>query len=240
LSLWASIEKMRDMVDFDLEKFLDHAGVELGGPGITAGDSIFLPTDRRLSGGNLIKYKAPLTSEELGKQGSRKSQLFRPCSILKTKMLFPLTFMCDSNGGFGEGAVDIASTAFSLRENVMFMMLEEGVLLASDQNLSSKLEAKVVESRYIKGLAIFENKNAPWIEKGDTDKSGFIIYGGKKHIGPVIFYVLFSVDATKEQAEEQLFEVMHEGTKPQSDVTVLDFTDKLYMRQPFVTVVHGS
>jgi len=244
---------MRDMDDFDLEQFLDNAGVKMGPLGSSAGDASFKVTDLAMNKGVFVR-DIILTPENKAEQEKwHQKQLYRPCSILKTKVLFPQAFMAKTNGQIWDASEEpVESTKFSLREGVMFMMLEEGVVrasmempvraLATAQNpsevetLISDAKKAYVDSRYIKGLAVFgknEPGGSPYIQGHEHTPS-------RQHNGPGIFYVLLNRMMCRTIADKHLFEVLQDGQEKQKDLEVLDYRNILRMNQPMPHYVSSS
>lgn len=227
------------MDDFDLEKFLDNVGVQMAPNGLSAQDTEYIITNEakkknRLIG-QLVQKTETKTPKLLADQKKwQNKQLFKPCSLLKTKIVFPLSFLCKTSTEIWDGAVydqseDLNTRQFDLQKSITIMMLDEGVLRVSRRGVGTLVDKTNPEAevRFIKALAVFNEENGPRI-KPHISPTGLGV-PGRVHTGPGMFYLLFDRNTTKKQAERYLFEVLQEGSAPRGGLKSQNFTNKLYL-----------
>lgn len=228
---------MTAMVVFDLEAYLDNAGVPMLEktpitPAIWGGKNC----------GLIVANSALIEPVEQSKWYNKT--IYGSGAIVKTKDIFPLCFVESPDGCIWTDPDDFNRKVFALHPGHQLTIIEEGAMKVGKitpetmhyqgQMSAGKPELAysdgptvlpygtqaMYELRYLKCLALFDknSKLADLQGSGDTPRP---------ILGSVVFFLLFNRTSGKKYADEILFELLYDSGNSGKPFEVIDYRDFL-------------
>jgi len=226
------------VVDFDLDTYLDAAGVFCSGKGTSAEGIVYEPATAKFKFTDKT-FVAKAEKEHASKRWFDKA-LYKPGTLLKTMTAFPLCFETNTNNALWKNSVDFEKKYFTLFKDQIVTVLDEGIVKVGKiwaergglQHLRTynRTSTSMHYSSY-KNNPIFEMRFVHVLSAGKTagksaarrDPSGSV---------PKEFYILFDREVGRIYCDATVFEVLVEGKLRRKKLGVYDYSDVVKVKEP--------